>query len=328
MTDFLVIGGCGYIGSHLVWLAKDQNLKCTVIDDLSTGHESLLPEGTDFKKVDITDKKSLLDAVTSLQPKAVFNFAAKALTGESNHIPLEYYKTNTSGLINVLEVLKELNLKIPFIYSGSCSVYGNPKKIPIEENTPKNPESTYARTKHFAEEIISDYSKELEIPAITLRYFNACGSDKDLRTGELHDPETHLIPVIIKSVIDRKPFKLFGNDYPTKDGTCVRDYIHVTDLAIAHMKAFQFLKGKNYFYDAINLGTGNGYSNLEIIKTIEQLLNIKSEYEISERRLGDPATLFADNSKAKSLLNFEPKFSDLKTIVQDTHNWLKKNFTK
>ncbi|MBF0441697.1 MAG: UDP-glucose 4-epimerase GalE [Oligoflexales bacterium] len=321
---FFVIGGAGYIGSHFVLESLSQGHECLVYDNLSTGHRESLPKGVDFILGDIHDRELLKKNLRSFKPDAIYHYAAFALVGESVEHPDKYYHNNVTGVATLCDAMKETGTLKPLIFSSSCAVFGNPQKLPIAEDDPKKPISPYGRSKLMAEYIIEDYSKAFGWKAMALRYFNACGAHSSGKIGEDHTPETHLIPNIIKSVLSKKAFTLFGNDFPTKDGTCVRDYIHVTDLAISHIEAAKYLStAKAETFSALHLGTGTGYSNMDIIAEIESFLGKKIDYTIGKRRDGDADALYADNRKVKKVLGFEPSHSDLRNIISTSMDWHK-----
>jgi UDP-glucose 4-epimerase len=250
------------------------------------------------------------------------HFAAFALVGESVAAPELYYHNNVVGTLSVLEAMVAAKVSPSLVFSSSCAVFGSPKNLPISENDPKSPESPYGHTKHMCEQMISDFCHAHGLKAIALRYFNACGASDDGSIGEAHDPETHLIPILIKAAIDGKAMKIFGGDFETKDGTCVRDYIHIDDLALSHLKAAQVMEDKDpSYYEAIHLGTGQGYSNLEILEKVEEILGKKIEHEVTDRRAGDSAALYANNQRAKEVLDFKTEFSDLHTIISSAIAW-------
>ncbi len=317
----LVTGGAGYIGSHFVKLLKEKNYKIIVLDNLSRGHKEAIPEDVIFEEVDLLDKAKLRVTLFKYKIDVVVHFAAFAYVGESVQNPSMYFKNNVLGSYNLIETCRELYIK-NFILSSTCSIYGNPDSIPISEETSPQPINPYAISKYLVELILKDYNKSYNLNYLILRYFNAAGCDFDGNIGESHDPEPHLIPLVIDTALgNRDKIKIFGDDYPTKDGTCIRDYIHVNDLADAHLKGIQYLsEGKSS--TLINIGTSVGNSVKEIINTVENISGVKINSEIVERRTGDPAILIADNKKAKKLLNWEPKFG-LEEIIKSAFNWQK-----
>lgn len=316
----LVTGGAGYIGSITVKQLLQKGYEVVVFDNLVYGHESAVT--CKLVKGDLVDKDFLFESLKDEQFDAVIHFAAYALAGDSMENPYKYFYGNIQGGLNLLEFMREK--KIPsLIFSSTCAIYGTPGKLPVTEDEKKKPESVYGESKLMFETILDWYEKLYGITHINLRYFNACGAALDGSLGEEHNPETHIIPVAIKHALEGKPFTLFGNDYPTPDGTCIRDYIHVEDLATAHIQALEKLQqgGKSGSY---NLGTGNGYSNLQVLDMIKKVSNIDLQIDVKPRRPGDPPQIYADNTKAKSLLGFNPQYSDLETIVTTAWNWHKK----
>lgn len=315
----LVTGGAGYIGSITVRALLAKGYEITVLDNLSQGHKEAIV--TDFIEVDLQNKEQLSQSLQGKKFDAVVHFAALTLAGESMEKPYEYFKNNILGGLNLLECMREE--KIPYIvFSSTCALYGTPLSLPVSENEPKKPESVYGESKLAFENILKWYGEIYGIKYINLRYFNAAGASLDGTLGEDHTPETHLIPMAIKAAKEGKPFKLYGDDYPTPDGTCIRDYIHVEDLAIAHLQALEKLKNGG-LSDSFNLGTGQGYSNKQVIDMVKKVTGISFEVITEKRRSGDPARIFADNTKAKSELGFNPVHSDLETIVKTAWEWHK-----
>ncbi|MBU0991866.1 MAG: UDP-glucose 4-epimerase GalE [Proteobacteria bacterium] len=317
----LVCGGAGYIGSHMVKMLDQEGHDVTVFDNLSTGHKEAVKWGR-FAIGDLTEKGSLDSLFEKGHFDAVMHFSAKSLVGESMTDPAGYYRNNVLGTINLLNAMRDHDVKT-FIFSSSAATYGNPIKPFIDETHPLNPINPYGKTKLMVEKILEDYEKAYHISSVSLRYFNAAGADKDGDIGESHDPETHLIPNIIKSVVgDRVPLKVFGNDYATKDGTCVRDYIHVTDLAKAHLLSLDYMnanKGAHVF----NLGNGKGFSILDVIHAAENVINGKIDFEYQKRRAGDPPTLVADSTFAKMELGWKIEYDNMTDIIKTAFAWHK-----
>lgn len=313
----LVTGGAGYIGSITVKYLQKQGHEVVVFDNLVYGHK----ESVDCPLIvgDLTDRDFLFSSLENQKFDGVIHFAAYALVGDSMHDPYRYFYSNLAGGINLLELMLKNEVN-NIIFSSSCSIFGTPKKLPVSEGDEKHPESVYAETKYMFERILDWYDKTKGIKSISLRYFNAAGAAIDGTLGEEHDPETHIIPNIIKAVKNESAFPLFGNDYDTADGSCIRDYIHVQDLAVVHLRALDRLieTGKS---DQFNLGTGQGYSNLEVIKMVEKVTGKNIKIENKPRRVGDPSTVYADNAKAKNLLGLDPKYSDLETIIKTAWDW-------
>jgi len=319
----LVAGGAGYIGSHTVKGLIQEGFEVTVFDNFSTGRKELLVGG-ELVVGDLMDKKSIKNALMSKNIKAVIHFASLIQVGESYENPKKYYTHNLISSLNLLDAMLEADIK-NFIFSSSAAVYGVPQQIPIPESHPLNPFNPYGQTKYFIEKILQDYERAYGLKFISLRYFNAAGADSEARLGELHNPETHLIPNILLFLLGKKEnFDLFGTDFPTEDGTAVRDYVHVTDLAQAHVLAFKEIltSSKSEF---INLGANKGYSVLEVIKKTEEVTGKKVQYKEKPRREGDVPVLLASKEKAEQILGWELCFSSIETIIETAWNWHKKN---
>lgn len=317
----LVTGGAGYIGSITVKYLQRQGHDVTVIDNLSFGHKEAVNGNLIIG--DLKNKDFVFESLGKYEFDGVIHFAASALAGESMKDPYKYFNNNIHGGLNLLEFMKEKGIK-KIIFSSTCAIYGTPKNLPVSENESKKPESVYGDSKLMFENILDWYEKVYGIKHVNLRYFNAAGAALDGSIGENHDPETHIIPIAIQAAISNASFSLFGNDYETKDGTCVRDYIHVEDLAIAHLQALNLLveKGES---DYFNLGAGIGYSNLQILEEIKKVSGVDFPVDIKPRRSGDPAMIYADNTKAREGLGFAPKYSDIETIVKTAWQWHTKN---
>src|SRR5688572_4946115 len=323
--NVLVAGGAGYIGSHTVKRLKEAGHAPVIYDNGSRGHRAV----ADILKVpaiwaDLNDRAALSSALRGHRIDTVMHFAAYAYVGESVEKPLEYYRNNVATTIAVLQTMQELGID-RFVFSSTCAVYGDPPKVPITEDMPKNPVSPYGRSKLQVEQILADTAlgwKSFKFAA--LRYFNASGCATDGSIGEDHDPETHLIPVILQAILGRRPgITVFGTDYPTPDGTNVRDYIHVEDLADAHIAAMERLTAGEPIY--CNLGTGRGFSVKEIIATAERVTGKKVPVTYGPRRPGDAVALYADPSRAKTLLGWEAKHKDPETIIRSAWNWFSKH---
>lgn len=318
----MVIGGAGYVGSHFVFEALRAGHEVCVYDNLSRGHRAAIPSQANFVHGDIRDISALGKAISLFEPEAILHYAAYALVGESVSSPELYYGNNIEGTRSLVEALVGLYRSEPakspvLVFSSTCAIFGSPDSLPVHEEVVKNPESPYGFTKLACENLLRDACKAYGIKAMALRYFNACGADRSGLIGELHEPETHLIPNVLRSLQAEKTLSLFGNDYPTKDGSCIRDYVHVTDLAISHLAACQYLvKADAGVFETINLGTGNGYSNLEIMKMAGDIVGKKLKFEASPRRPGDAVALYADNAKAKSLLGFQTEHSSIENILR------------
>ena len=324
----LVTGGAGYIGSHCVLALLNAGYDVVIYDNLSTGHyetvQTLKKYGNvKFYQGDLLHLSYLDTAIKQAKAEAVIHFAAFSQVGESVKDPQKYYINNICGTLNLLKAMLDNDIK-KIVFSSTAATYGEPKYTPIDEKHPQNPINPYGQTKLMIEKIMDDYDKAYKLRSVRLRYFNVAGADSENRVGEWHEPETHLIPNILKSTFsDGKTFEMYGTDYDTKDGTCVRDYINVEDLAQAHILALKYLEkgGKTNFF---NLGTNEGNSVKEVFNTCEEITNKKIDVKICERRDGDPATLVADNTKAKQILNWQPE-KDLKHSIQTAYNWECKN---
>lgn len=311
----LVTGGAGYIGSFMTKALLDRGDLVTVFDNLERGHLEAVDKRAKFVKGDV---KSLPDLTNLFSEKfdAAIHFAGLISVGESEQNPDLYHENNVEGSRHFFETAISQGRINSFIFSSSAAVYGNPIKVPIPEDHPKSPTSEYGKNKLAVEAILTDLAvQNSDVGFVALRYFNAAGGSLDSVLGENHNPETHIIPKILESISQGVSFKLFGNDYETKDGTCVRDYIHVLDLVEAHMLALDKLRGTSggHFY---NVGTGNGYSNKEVIDTVEKITGQIIKIDVSPRRPGDANELIADPTKIKNELNFSPKYSDIETIVK------------
>ena len=320
----LVTGGAGYIGSHAVLNLIENNYDVLIFDNLENGHietvNTLIGFGNvKFVKGDLRNLEDLENLFNSYNIDGVIHFAAFALVEESVKNPSKYYINNIYGTINLLDTMIKHNVK-KIVFSSTCATYGEPKYTPIDENHTQNTINPYGYSKLVVEHIMDDYDKAYELKSIRLRYFNVAGSDEKIRIGEWHEPETHLIPNIIKSAINEsKTFNIFGADYDTKDGTCIRDYVNVLDLSEAHRLAYEYLLKENQT-EVFNLGTGNGYSVKEVFNACEKVLNKKIPVEIKSRRSGDPAKLYADITKAKKILKWEPKRT-LEESIKTAYLW-------
>src|SRR5574344_348406 len=304
----LITGGAGYIGSHCATALLEKNIDILIFNNLSTGHIETISTlekigNVKFIKGDLQNKSEIKAVFKNNKIDAVINFAAFSQVGESVLNPLKYYKNNVCGTLNLIEAMIENNVK-KIVFSSTAATYGEPVRIPIDEKHPQNPINPYGQTKLMIEKIMDDFDKAYGLKSVRLRYFNVAGADSKCRIGEWHEPETHLIPNVLKSTFnDSKIFKMFGEDYDTKDGTCVRDYINVEDLAQAHLLALHYLQndGETNFF---NLGTKDGNTVKEIFNICEYLTGQKIPIEICPRRDGDPASLVAENKKAKEMLNW------------------------
>lgn len=315
----LITGGAGYVGSHTSKALAKAGEEIVVFDNLSTGHLWAAKWGHFFKG-DLKFQEDLERCFQEYPITAVIHFGALSLVGESMKMPEEYYFNNVLGTLNLLKVMRKSGVD-KIVFSSSAAVYGEPVEIPIPESHPLKPVSVYGKTKVMMEMLMEDFFCAYGIRYAALRYFNACGADPNGEIGEIHDPETHLIPNVFKVLRGEKEFlEIFGNDYPTPDGTPIRDYIHVCDLARAHLKALELLrKGENV--GAVNLGSARGFSVMEIVRAVEKLFQKELPKRIAPRRPGDPAVLVASNEKAKQVLNWEPESSSLEEIVLSAFNF-------
>lgn len=317
--NILVTGGAGYIGSITNRTLIEAGHKTIVFDNLSSGYADTVP--ANLIVGDLRNKQDIHKVFSDNHIDIVVHFAAKALAGESMKNPYEYYENNVLGGLNLVEVMREHNCK-KIIFSSTCAVYGYPDTLPVTEEEKINPESVYGSSKRMFEEVLEWYETVYGIRHVILRYFNAAGAALDGSLGERHVPETHIIPIALDVALGKKPaFSVFGNDYDTADGTCVRDYIHVLDLAIAHKQAAEYLDNREHGSVVVNLGAGKGYSNLEILETIEQVTGKKVNRKIEPRRPGDPACIYARTDKAKTVLGWTPQYSDINTIIESAWKW-------
>ena len=318
----LVIGGAGYIGSHMVRALQREKIPVAVFDNLSTGHRSFVPKGAPLFKGDLRRPGDIRGVFKRLEVDTVMHFAAACLVGESVENPLKYYENNVMACVHLLKAMVGFRVK-RFIFSSTCAVFGEPKKVPIGEENPKAPVNPYGQSKLMMENMLKDASAAYDFSYIALRYFNACGADASGRIGERHDPESHLIPNVLKAASGRrKSVTVFGDNYPTRDGTCIRDYIHVDDLARAHLLALKALK-RGIKNEAFNLGSGEGYSVLQILKEAERVTGKKIKVILGPRRPGDPSVLVAKPDKARKVLGWKPR-RHLRDIVSSAWNWEKK----
>lgn len=322
--NVLVAGGAGYIGSHTVKRLLEAGHSPVIYDNLSRGHRSVV----DVLKVpmvvaDLNDHDTLTRTLREHRIETVMHFAAYAYVGESVEKPLMYYRNNVATTISVLQSMQEAGVD-RFVFSSTCAVYGDPDKVPITEDEKKAPVSPYGRSKLMVEQVLADAALGWgSFKFAALRYFNAAGCAMDGSLGEDHDPETHLIPVVLQAILGVRPgMTVFGTDYPTKDGTNIRDYIHVNDLADAHILAMQKLREGQPIY--CNLGTGNGFSVKEIIRAAEKVTGKKAPVTYGSRRPGDAVALYADPSRAKKLLGWEARYKDPEAIIRSAWNWFSK----
>jgi UDP-glucose 4-epimerase len=315
----LIPGGAGYIGSHMVRYAQEHGHEVVVLDDFSTGHEWAVKD-CEILRVNLLDQDKLSQLLRGRHFDGVIHFAAKSLVGESVKKPDLYYRNNVVGTLNLLNEMLSNDVN-NLVFSSTAAIFGNPLTDKIAEDHTKNPINPYGQSKLFVERMLEHCCAAYDLNASCLRYFNAAGADLSGEIGEAHEPETHLIPNILKSVLSEKSdLKVFGVDYPTPDGTCVRDYVHVNDLAQAHLLGLEYMQN-NKGYSAFNLGNGDGFSVIELIKAAEQVVGKSIEYEISSRRDGDPSFLVANSLLAKSKLGWEPKIQSLKLIIKSAFDW-------
>jgi UDP-glucose 4-epimerase len=322
VRKILVVGGAGYVGSHFTRHAIESGLSATVLDNLSTGHAAAV-KGAELINGDLLDRGLLLEHLREARYDAIFHFAASCLVGESVENPALYYENNVLAAFNMLEAMRATGHD-RVIFSSTCAVYGEPQSIPMTEDHAKNPVSPYGRTKRAIEWMLEDYERAYGIRSAALRYFNAAGCEPEDGLGEDHTPESHLIPNVVRFALGQAPrLVIFGDDYPTPDGTCIRDYIHVTDLADAHLKAVEKLDATSLIQ--LNLGTGSGFSNLMIVEAVSRAVNNKIEFEFGPRRPGDPPELVADSSRAFEILDWKPSRSNIDDIVRQVVDWFSRH---
>ncbi|MDP3918147.1 MAG: UDP-glucose 4-epimerase GalE [Candidatus Woesebacteria bacterium] len=317
----LVTGGAGYIGSFMTRKLKEDNHEVVILDNLSNGHIEAVKDFR-LEKLDLVDEKQKLDEFfISEKFDAVIHMAGFIQMGESFTNPSKYYHNNVIGFLNLVDVMVKNNCK-KIILSSSAGVYGNPIKLPVEENDPKNPLNPYGETKYIMERILDDYDLAYGLKYVSFRYFNAAGAALDGSIGEAHPEESHLIPNIISKALKGEEVEIFGNDYDTSDGTCVRDYIHVLDLVEAHAMGLKVLE-EGKISNIYNIGIGKGYSNKEVIKMVEKIGNLKVNVKFGPRRDGDADSLYASNAKIKKELGWNPKYT-LEDIIKTAYEWHKK----
>ena len=318
----LVTGGAGYVGSHTCKILKNNGFSPVAYDNLSEGYEWAVKWGP-LIKGDLHDAPLLVKTIKQHKPCAILHFGAHAYVGESVENPLKYYRNNVGGTLSLLAAMEETGLD-KLVFSSTCAIYGVPEGDLLTENSAKNPINPYGQTKYVVEQILADLAKHKKLNYVALRYFNAAGADPEGEIGEAHEPETHLVPLAIMAALGQGAgLKIFGSDFPTPDGTPVRDYIHVNDLAMAHVAALKHLlvgKGSDFF----NLGTGHGHSVLNVIDGLRDL-GLKVPAEKTGRRAGDPPRLVADASKANKILGWHAEMSDLATILSTALAWHRKN---
>ncbi len=319
MKNILVVGGAGYIGSHMCKYLAKNGYHPIVLDNLVYGHREAVKWGH-FIEGSMDDSELLRQVFSEHEISAVMHFAAFCYVGESVEKPLRYYQNNVAATIKLLEVMLEKNVS-NFIFSSSCATYGEPFEIPMTESHPQHPINPYGRTKLMVEQVLDDFEAAYGLRSVCLRYFNAAGADPDGEIGEDHRPETHLFPLVLQTALgQRDVIQIFGDDYPTKDGTCIRDYIHVNDLAQAHLLALERLlnglPGGKY-----NLGNGDGYSVREVIEAARNVTGKEIPSKVCDRRAGDPAVLVGSSEKAIAELGWKPQFSELHAIIKTAWRW-------
>lgn len=315
----LVTGAAGYIGGFMVRVLLEKGYQVVAIDDLSRGHKNVVPENISFYEGNVGDKELIRKIASEHSISGVIHFAGFISMKESMENPAIYFEDNTFQTLRLLEALKENNIN-NIIFSSTAGVYGNPERVPIQEDDRKIPTNPYGESKLMVERILGWYQNNFGISYAALRYFNACGAMVDGSLGEQHNPETHIIPLAIEAILQGKEFQLFGDDYDTPDGTCVRDYIHVLDLAQAHILALEHIMNNPGGY-TYNVGTGKGFSNKEIVEKVKEVSGKDLSVAISPRRPGDANELVADVSRITNELEFNPEYSDLHTIVESAWKW-------
>ena len=318
MKNILVIGGAGYIGSHTVRMLAKQGYNPVVFDNLSKGHREAVANYP-FELGDLGDKARLTEVFKKHNIEAVMHFAAFIEVGESVQEPSKYYHNNVAKVLNLLDAMVENNVKF-FVFSSTAATFGEPVKEKIDETHPQKPINPYGNTKLMVEKMLADFDTAYGLKATALRYFNASGADDSGEIGESHNPESHLIPIVLQAAAGKRPsIKMFGDDYPTPDGTCVRDYVHVNDLARAHILALEKMVKENKS-ERFNLGSGNGFSVAELVKEAKKITGVDFKVEVAPRRAGDPAVLVADSTKAQQVLGWKPEYS-LTRIIETAWNW-------
>lgn len=319
--NVLITGGAGYIGSHCNVYFNKKGINTVVLDDLSDGHKEAVIAGK-FIKGDFGDKELVRKILTEEKIDAIVHFAAFASVPDSVKRPARYYDNNVTKMLAMLDTAVDCDIKY-IVFSSSAATFGEPQYTPIDEKHPQKPINPYGMTKLIGEKILSDYEKAYGLHSCVFRYFNASGDSADGLIGEGHNPECHLIPLVIKAALRGEPkLEVFGNDYDTRDGSCVRDYVHVEDLAEAHYLGLKYIMNHN-ISEQFNLGSQSGFTVLEIIKEFEKVSGLKVPYEIADRRPGDPGTLIASNRKAKEILGWNLKHSSLNEILVSAYNWEK-----
>ena len=324
MGTVLVTGGSGYVGSHTVKLLHKAGRPVVVFDDLVEGHREAVSEGVPLVEGSLHDGEKLRATIDEHDVESVIHFAARCYVGESVSEPRKYFRDNVAGSLSLMEALVDRGVR-NLVFSSSCAVYGIPDEVPIVEETPRAPINPYGWSKFAVEDMLKAFDAAYDFRYIALRYFNAAGADPEGELGEWHDPETHIIPLALRAALDSdRVLKVFGDDYPTPDGTCIRDYIHVTDLGAAHLLALDRLRNDSNSM-VLNLGTGRGFSVRQVIDAANAVSERAIAVEVTPRRPGDPPELVADNSRASRELGWKPSYDDLETIVRHAWTWLKKH---
>lgn len=317
--NILVTGGAGYIGSHTVRELLKRGHRVVILDNLSAGHRTAIPNNVEFFNGDI-DNHYLVRYILAQGIDAVMHFAASSLVGESMVNPGKYFRNNVAGTLNVLEAMVETGVK-KIVFSSSAAVYGEPVLCPILEDNARAPTNVYGLSKLMIEQMLEAFDRSHELKYVSLRYFNAAGADSSGEIGEDHNPETHLVPIVLQAAANQRDrVTIYGNDYPTPDGTCVRDYVHVTDLARAHVLALEFLEAEKRS-ETYNLGNGQGFSVKEVINVAYKITGLPFIMDIAGRRSGDPAVLVASADKIKKALGWQPEYTDLEAIIRSAWNW-------
>lgn len=322
----LVLGGAGYIGSHAVDQLIDQHYEVVVVDNLQTGHKEAIHKEAKFYQGDIRDKTFLEKVFRSEKIEAVIHFAANSLVGESMENPLMYFNNNVYGMQILLEVMNAFSVK-HIIFSSTAATYGEPEQIPILETTPTQPENPYGESKLMMEKMMKWCDKAYDMRYVALRYFNVAGAKKDASIGEDHHPETHLVPIILETALNQREYLgIYGDDYDTKDGTCIRDYVYIEDLIQAHILALKYLQAGNPS-DIFNLGSNQGYSVKEMLEAAREVTGKTIPTKILARRLGDPSTLVASSEKAKRVLGWKSQVTDIHQMIETAWHWHKEHPT-
>lgn len=319
MKNILVVGGAGYIGSHMVWLLGQRGVHVVTLDNLSAGHRDAVLHG-ELVVGDMADRAVLDRVLSSRRFDAVMHFASYIQVGESVTDPAKYYLNNVAHTLALLAAMRDHGVQ-RFVFSSTAAVFGEPRYSPLDERHPREPINPYGRTKWMIEQALDDYDRAYGLRSVSLRYFNAAGAHPEALLGERHEPETHLVPLVLQAASGRRPHvTVFGRDYDTPDGTCIRDYIHVMDLAEAHWQALRYLADGGATR-AFNLGNGDGYSVQQVVDTARAVTGRSIAVLEGARRAGDPARLVADAALARAVLQWQPRHGDLRTIVQDAWRW-------